>query len=448
MYRPQRQFLPERIRRPVVEFFETEASGGIVLVAATLAALLWANSAAGDVYQRLWHTPVSLSWGDAVLSLDLHHWVNDGLMALFFFVVGLEIKREILTGELASVRRAALPAVAALGGMVVPALLYFALNPSGEGARGWGIPMATDIAFAVGILMLLGRRVPLGLKVFLTALAVVDDLGAVLVIALFYTEAIAWGMLVVGLGLLVLLFVLGAFRFRPPLPYFVIGVLVWFFFLQSGVHATVAGVLVALAVPHGIAKHRREVVEKLQEITGHLARREEAQAPLLDELHAAAIHEIEQVAEAAGSPLMRLEHVLHPWVAYFVMPVFALANAGVDLGGTSIAALFTEPVSLGVLVGLVVGKQIGVFGAAWLVVRVGWAQLPAGVTWRLVWGAAALAGIGFTMSLFIASLGFGAGKALTEAKMGILAASFVAAVIGVGILLGSERVRGAEKSGA
>ncbi len=393
----KRPALPEWLRHPIVEFFETEASGGIVLILATVAALMWANSGWRASYFDLWHTTVGLSWGDARFKLSLHHWINDGLMALFFFYVGLEIKREVLSGELASAKKAALPAMAALGGMLVPAAFYAALNFRGDGAPGWGVPMATDIAFAIGVLMLLGDRVPLGLKVFLTALAVVDDLGAVVVIAIFYTAELAAGSLLLGFAVLAALFGLARLGVTRRWVYVLGGFAVWIFFLRSGVHATVAGVLTAMAVPH-----------------------------------------------RGTSLLQDLEHGLGPWVSYCIMPVFALANAGVEIDASAIGRLILQPVPLGVILGLVLGKQIGILGFSWLAVKLGWASLPEGVGWRRVHGAAVLGGIGFTMSLFIANLAFGEGGLLEPAKMGILAGSLISAILGAAVLLAGPRPTASE----
>ncbi len=422
-------------RKPIVEFFETEASGGIMLIAATVLALAWANSPFREGYDHFWHTYVGLSWGGSALKLSLQHWINDGLMAVFFFFVGLEIKRELLTGELSSARKAALPAMAAVGGMVVPAAIYALLNTGGPGIDGWGIPMATDIAFALGVLMLLGDRVPVGLKVFLTALAVVDDLGAVLVIAVFYTAQLDWQALGLGFAVLALLVALGRMGVRRRAVFAILGVVVWYFFLKSGVHATVAGVLAALTVPHRIARGRGEMLERLDDITDDLDEREAKDLTVYDEHHEAALQEIQKVADQAGSPLQHMEHDLAPWVAYGIMPVFALANAGVALSGDVVGGLLTDPVAWGVVLGLVVGKQLGVLGFAWAAVKLGWANLPSAVDWRLIHGASALAGIGFTMSIFIASLAFPGSELLDRAKMGILVASAIAAAAGTMILV-------------
>ena len=407
-----------------------------MLLAATAVALVWANSPWAGAYDALWHTPVTVGAGRLVLAMDLHHWINDGLMALFFFVVGLEIKRELLVGELASPRRAALPIAAAAGGMLVPALIYAAFNARGPGAAGWGIPMATDIAFALGVLALLGRRAPLALKVFLTALAVVDDLGAVLVIALFYTASVSWPALAAAVACLALAAIANRAGVRRPLPYALVGVVLWGAILASGVHATVAGVLLALAIP---AQYRVDAWAFLARARAYLEEFESAsrQSPTApnSEHQQAALRALEDACEHAETPLQRLEHALHPWVAFGVMPVFALANAGVSLGsgvGSSGAGgdALLQPITVGVAAGLVVGKQLGVTLAAWLAVRTGLAALPTGVTWRHVYGAGWLAGIGFTMSLFVGDLAFDDESLLHAAKLGVLAASIVSGVGG------------------
>jgi len=359
---------------------------------------------------------------------------------VFFFLVGLEIKRELLVGELSSLRQAALPISAAVGGMVVPAVIYTAINIGGEGLHGWGVPMATDIAFALGILSLLGNRAPLALKIFLAALAIADDLGAVLVIALFYTDEISIGLLGAGMVIWAAMFGLNfILRIRHPLPYWLLGGLLWLAFLKSGVHATVDGVLAAFAIPARIRINSREFVKR-----AHLYLREfeEAGEPgestLTNQRQRAALMSLERICEKAETPLQRLEHKHHPWVSYAIMPLFALANAGVSLRG-GLDAL-AHPVSLGVIAGLVIGKQLGIFGSAWLMVRFGWASLPTGVGWRHIYGAALLGGVGFTMSLFVANLAFDSDELLLITKLGILTASVVAGVAGWLVLRGAPRV--------
>ncbi|HEX2171374.1 MAG TPA: Na+/H+ antiporter NhaA [Dehalococcoidia bacterium] len=429
-----------RVLRPFQRFAQVEASGGIVLLIVTAIALVWANSPWAASYTDLWETHLAIGLpGVVALDLSLHHWINDGLMVIFFFVVGLEIKRELLVGELASVRRAALPIAAAAGGMVVPAAIYVAFNLGGPGMRGWGVPMATDIAFALGVLTLVGSRAPLGLKVFLTALAIVDDLGAVLVIALFYTADLDLLSLAAGGGIVLLLLVANRAGVRRPMPYAVLGILLWLAFLRSGVHATIAGVVLALTIPFQV---RLDTTDFLTRARALLDRFEAAgdgggSVPTNSERQEI-LQELETACEQAETPLQRLEHELHPWVTYAIMPIFALANAGVALDGNAAAAL-VGPVGFGVVAGLVLGKQVGITLAAWLAVRAGLAALPEGVTWRHVYGAAWLGGIGFTMALFIGSLAFVEPERLALAKMGIFAGSLIAGVGGY-LILRSLRV--------
>jgi NhaA family Na+:H+ antiporter len=428
-----------RVLRPFREFARVEASGGIVLLACTVVALAWANSPWADSYGALWHSEVTVGAEPLGLSMDLRHWINDGLMALFFFVVGLEIKREVLVGELADPRRAALPIAAAVGGMAVPALVYLAVTRGTPGAAGWGVPMATDIAFALGVLALLGRRAPLALKVFLTALAIVDDIGAVLVIALFYTAEVAWTPLLAGLALVLLLYGANRVGVRGPLVYALVGLVVWVAFLESGVHATIAGVLLAATIPAWVRLDVPAFVDRARTSLDHLVDAAGRGGSVLsDQVQQHALHDLETACERAQAPMQRLEHALHPWVSFVVMPVFALANAGVALDAGAAVAL-AHPVGLGVVLGLLLGKQVGITLFAWLAVRSGVAALPAGVTWRHVYGAGWLGGIGFTMSLFIASLAFGATDLLATAKVGVLAASAVAGAVGYALVRAAPR---------
>jgi NhaA family Na+:H+ antiporter len=428
-----------RILRTFQEFTRLEAAGGIVLLLAAAAALVWANSPWAQSYDALWNTPVMIGFGGFGLAKPLVLWVNDGLMAVFFFVVGLEIKREVLIGELAASRRAALPAAAAVGGMVVPAAIYLGLNLDGPGSHGWGVPMATDIAFAIGVLALLGKRVPFGLKVFLTALAIVDDLGAVLVIALFYTATLDATALGIGLGIFGAMALLSVLQVRRVGLYGLLGVALWVALLKSGVHATVAGVLAALTIPSTAridTGHFRGRVRALLD-RFELLEIDPGAHRLLPEQQEV-VHGLAALVEHVESPLHRLEHALHPWVTFAIMPIFALANAGVGVDG-SLAEAARHPVTLGIVLGLVVGKLVGVVGFAWLATAIGVAELPDGATWRQVAGVGALAGIGFTMSLFIASLAFGDSPLLDNAKVGILGASVVAGLLGSAVLLTAGR---------
>jgi NhaA family Na+:H+ antiporter len=419
-----------RVLTPFREFINTEASGGIFLFVATVVALGWANSPWGATYFELWHTYLTIDVGPWELSMNLVHWINDGLMAVFFFVVGLEIKREVMVGELATIRQAALPIAAACGGAITPALIYAALNAGTEGVHGWGVPMATDIAFALGVLALLGSRVPTGLKVFLTALAIADDIIAVLVIAFFYTSQLSLEALGMAAVFFVVLTIANRSGVRRPLVYTILGVGLWVAFIQSGVHATVAGVLLALTIP---ARTRIDTDEFLVKAHASLDAFKhsggQGMSVLTNKEHQAALHDLEVATEAVQSPMQRMEHLLHPWVAFLIVPLFALANAGVDLGGNLSTALSSN-VALGIIVGLIVGKQVGITGFTFLMVRSGYTTLPIGVTWRHIYGVSWLAGIGFTMSLFIADLAFRSQVLLDTAKVGILGASIIAGSVG------------------
>lgn len=382
------------IVRPFRAFVAMQASGGLLLFACAIVAVVWANSGFSESYESLFGTYLTVGFGAWELSKPLLLWINDGLMAIFFFVVGLEIKRELLDGELASPRRAALPLLAAVGGMLVPAGFYLALNFGGPGEPGWGIPMATDIAFALAVIIALGSRVPLALRIFLTAIAIVDDLGAVLVIALFYTSEVSGQALMVAGAAFAALVMLNQAGFRSFVLYGLFGAVLWVAVLLSGVHATVAGVLLAMTIP--------------------------ARTPDQD-----------------PTPLEQAEHGLHGWVAYLILPVFALANAGVALGGD--AGGPPSAVAPGIVLGLVLGKPIGILIFSWIAVKARWADLPAGVGWVQVLGVGALCGIGFTMSLFIAGLAFPDPALLNSAKIGILSASIVAGLLGTVLLLATRR---------
>ena len=411
------------------QFTRLQASSGILLLLATVVALVWANSPWSESYFELWETYLSISLGSLTLKESLLHWVNDGLMVIFFFLVGLEIKREILIGELASFRRAALPLMAAIGGMLLPAAIYLAFNTGGVGQDGWGIPMATDIAFMLGLLAVLGSRVPVSLKVFFTALAIADDLGAVLVIAVFYSGEILWVALAIGALFLLALFLLNRLGVRQPLPYVLLGVGLWLAFLQSGIHPTIAGVLLALTIP---ARTQVKVSAYQAQCTAALGGLGESEASAeidTGRRQQAAAQTLEMIAERLQSPLQRLERTLNPWVAYLIVPIFAFANAGVDLRGNLLTAL-TSPIGLGIMAGLVLGKPLGITLFAWLAVKLRIAELPFGVTWPTLFGASWLAGIGFTMALFIANSALGSAELLAAAKMAILAASLLASAIG------------------
>ena len=437
--------LIERVLSPFEQFARRESSGGVVLLVCTVIALLWANSPWAETYAHLWEQEVTLGVGALVVRGSLHLAINDGLMAVFFFLVGLEIKREILVGELASLRRAALPLAGAIGGMLLPALLYTAFNGGGPGSHGWGVPMATDIAFALGVLALLGPRVPPQLRIFLAALAIADDIGAVLVIAVFYSTGVVWGALALA-GLLVLLSLgMNAAGVRRPLGYALVGIALWTAVYASGVHATVAGVLLAFTIPARTRVHEAEFLAHGRQALDDFDRALPtpalppsalpgvlATAVLTNERSQQALHWLEELCEAAQPPLHRFEYALHEVVAFAIMPLFALANAGVALQGDVLAAL-VSPITLGVVFGLVLGKPLGITAISWLATRLGLAARPAGSSWGALHGVSWLGGIGFTMALFVAGLAFSAPEDalfLTEAKLGILVASLIAGVTG------------------
>jgi NhaA family Na+:H+ antiporter len=404
----------------VQHFLHTESAGGIVLLVGAVVALVWANSPWQASYESLWTTELALELGRFTLSEDLRHWVNDGLMVLFFFVIGLEIKREVVHGELRDPRTAALPALAALGGMVVPAALYLVVTVGGPGGHGWGIPMATDIAFALGVVALLGRRVPSSLKLFLLTLAIVDDIGAILVIAVVYTSSLDLVALAgAGVALVGVVALRRAEVTWVPI-YVAVGACVWLATLVSGVHATIAGVVLGLLTP-------------ASPLTPAVVAREWAE-DLADEPSPGELVGMTRLAKESVSVAERLAHQLHPFTSFVVVPLFALANAGVVLSGDAFSAPATGAVAGGVILGLVVGKVVGISAFSWLAVRLGWGTLPAGVAWGQLVGVATVAGIGFTVSLFIAGLAFDDPALVAAAKVGILAASALAALAGSLIL--------------
>ena len=419
--------LARRIGRPMLRFFRIEAAGGVVMLVAAVVALVWANSPWRDSYYELLHSHIRLDVG-GVLALDepLEAWINDALMVIFFFVVGLEIKCELIVGELRRPAAAALPAIAALGGMVVPAAIYAAFNAGGEGSAGWGIPMATDIAFAVGVVSLLGPRVPNSLKIYLLTLAIVDDIGAIVVIALFYTDDLSLGWLLIAAGsvLLLALMRLGQIWYTPA--YLIVGVVLWLAVFESGVHATIAGVVLGVMAP------ARPLVSegRFDDMVVRWFPGDEVSAPVA---RRASFEARERVSVAD-----RLADLLHPWTSFLIVPVFALANAGVELSADALDDAVRSPVTIGIVAGLVVGKLVGVSSFSWLAVRLGVCSLPRGATWTKVLGMSGVAGIGFTVSLFITNLAFTADDITDQAKVGILVASTVAAVIGAAILRSSR----------
>jgi NhaA family Na+:H+ antiporter len=415
-------------------FLHWEAAGSVVLLACAVVALVWANSPWAESYHDLTHTYLGISLGDDTFKLSLKHWVNDLLMVVFFFVVGLEIKREMLLGELSSLRKAILPVMAALGGMLVPAGLYLAFNAGGPGQNGWGIPMATDIAFALGILALFGARAPLGLKVFLTALAIADDLGAVMVIALFYTEEVRLIPLAFAVGALVMISLAAQARVKRVGLYTALILVVWFGVFASGVHATIAGVLLAIVVPIRAQIDPQGFFETARRSLTTLEASQVTQDSMVDDDEQfTALADLSDATAGMLPPGVVLERYLHIGQAFLILPLFAFFNAGVTLGG-DLLDILTNPVSLGIIIGLVFGKQIGILLFSWAAIRSGRASLPVGVTWAQLWGASCLAGIGFTMSIFIDELAFKDPAIIDEAKVGVLMASLIAGALGYTVL--------------
>lgn len=422
----------DRLSAPIRRAMAADSASGIVLIATALVAFIWANSPAADSYFAMKHIHTALHLGPLHLELHLEHLVNDLLMAIFFFVVGLEIKREFLVGELAGVRQAALPVAGALGGMVAPALIYVAFNLGEPTIRGWGVPMATDIAFAVGVLAIIGSRVPLGLKVFLLALAIVDDLGAVIVIAVFYTADLNVNALLISLGVWVLAVLYGRYGHARAMIFIILGLICWYYMHESGVHATIAGVLMAFAVPLGGVMPSATLAQEVEQMTGPI-----------DGGGTIKVERISYLVDRVQSPLMAFEHNLSPYVAFLIMPVFALFNAGVSLAGgghgtemTADAAAHAAEAgiiglpTLGAFFGLLVGKPIGIGLFAWAAIASGVAIMPRGGNWLGMIGIGFLGGIGFTMALFVANLAFGPTIELDQAKIGVLSASVISAIIG------------------
>jgi Na+:H+ antiporter, NhaA family len=418
----------ELVTTALDRFLHIEAASGFVLFGCTILALILANSPLAQGYQAFWEQHLNLSVAGVGLDYPLWYWVNDGLMTLFFFVIGLEIKRELVHGELSDLRKVVVPVASALGGAIVPVAIFLALQAGSPGQRGWAVPMATDIAFVVGCLSLLGRRVPSGLKVFLLSLAIVDDILAVVVIALFYTASINLTALALAAAGLVIVVAFNRLGVRSVTAYVLVGAVVWLFTLKSGLHPTLAGVILGLLTPATawVSEHMlADVVRR----TATVLERPGGDGTEAHELRRGAVTTLGFAAREASSPLERLERGLHPWVAYVIMPIFALANAGVAIGGDTIAT----SLSLAVAGGLVLGKPIGIFLAGLLVVKLGWARLPEGATWRVLLASGCLAGIGFTMALFVASLGL-TGSLLDEAKGGVLLGSGISLVLGMGLL--------------
>ncbi len=425
--------LAKIVGRPVASFLRVEVAGGIVLLAAAVIALVWANSPVSDAYHQLWETEITLNVGAFELTEDLRHWVNDALMVIFFFVVGLEIKYEMVAGELRDPRSAAVPIIAAFGGMVAPAAVYFAFAGGTPGADGWGIPMATDIAFALGVLAMLGRRIPAPARVFLLTLAIVDDIGAITVIAIFYTSDLQLHWLALSGAGIAAVVVLRRMRVWSIYVYIILGVFVWFAMFESGVHATIAGVIMGLLTP------AKPLLDQSQA-------RDYARRSIPDELTATELRRYRFLLGESVPVAERIQNILHPWSSYVVLPIFALANAGIDLRGGVLGEALGSEVTLGVAAGLVVGKIAGITGTSWLAVRLKIGRLPQNTTWPMVVGLSAVAGIGFTVSLFITGLAFGEDSLLAaDAKVGVLGGSLIAAIVGATLLILVTRREGAQR---
>jgi len=418
----------DRLLTPLEEFIHRQTTSGVLLMICAVIALVIANSPLHEEYEHLLHIELGFLVGGTEFSMSLHHWINEALMAMFFFIMGLELKRELLVGELSSPKQALLPIIAAFGGMLVPALFYLAFNSSGPNAAGWGIPMATDIAFAIGALSLLGERVPKSLLTFLIALAIVDDLGAVAVIALFYTDDLNLVALAYAGGFTALLLSLNLGGIRRPLPYAGLGILLWTAMLTCGIHATIAGIVVAFMIPIRPKFEPGLFVDRVKDTSVKMLKSIADQADIIrNNRFRALVTSLGDGVRLVQAPAQRLEHALHLPVAYLVIPIFALANAGIPVDFAGAGEYFQHPVTLGVLAGLVVGKPVGIAGLTWLAVKLGWAQLPKDLDMKHVLGVGLLGGIGFTMSIFIADLGFRHAPAdLLMAKTGILMASAIA----------------------
>lgn len=431
-----RQLVADQILKPTQQFFRKEAASSILLIAATIIALLWVNSNIGETYHSFWHTKISFTVGDFSISKTLLHWVNEGLMALFFFTVGLEIKRELLVGELASPKKALLPVIAALGGMIVPGLIYAAINVRLPTIHGWGIPVATDIAFALGAVAVFGRRVPVGLRIFLAAFAIADDLGAVVIIAIFYTKEIVWSNLVISLFIILGLAIANFFWIRWTLVYAILGLTLWFFILGSGVHATIAGVIVSLFVPARGRYDTDRFLQNVKNITEKFECEEQScgYSILLNQEHLYAVQALELACHDVETPLQRLMHALHPWVAFLILPIFAMGNTGLLFKGIVFSEAISNPVIIGIIVGLVFGKPIGIMLFSYISVKSGMASLPKEVRWSHILGGAMLGGIGFTMSLFLSELSFSDPHIIEYGRIAILTGSILSAIIGMSYL--------------
>jgi Na+:H+ antiporter, NhaA family len=422
-----REFVYKRVFQTAQAFMQVEAASGVVMLAAAIAALIWANSPDWESYFDFWHTEVFIEARIFSIHLHLREWVNDGLMTIFFFVVGLEIKRELVHGELSNPRRALLPAAGALGGMLAPALIYTAINLGGAGAKGWGVPMATDIAFAVGVLSLLSRRVPFSLKVFLLALAIADDIGAILVIAVFYTSDINFLALGLAAATLAFVVILNRSGVRTINVYVVVGAVLWLTMLESGIHATIAGVALGLLAPASYFYNPETFATAAEDL---VARFKLAQETGNEEIQQGILAQMEDLTQGSEAPLDRLERALVGWVSFLIVPVFALANAGVHISGATADAAVQSHISQGIFFGLLIGKPIGIFLVTFIAVKARICEMPTNSTWLQVLGIGMLGGIGFTVALLITDLGFDNELFIDEAKLGVLTASAASGLVG------------------
>jgi NhaA family Na+:H+ antiporter len=421
----------QRVSTPFEHFLHAQTTTGIILMLMTVFALIFANTQFAETYIHFFHTKIDFYVGSWKLSHSIHHWINDGLMAVFFFMVGLEIKREILVGELSNIKVAMLPILSAIGGMILPALIYLSINYGTPGAEGWGIPMATDIAFAISALVLLGNRVSPALVTFLVALAIVDDLGAVIVIAIFYTEDINLLALALAGGSFLVMILFNRVGIRMILPYFIVGLFMWFFMLESGVHATIAGVIAALSIPSKPREAPLDFSMSTRNLLDEYDNYPVATDNMMHERQKAILLNIKDKIDNVGSPAAKLEHDLHLPVSLIVIPFFALANAGISINFSVIDQVILAPVSLGIILGLILGKVLGIFGVAYIAIKLGVAKLPEGSDMKQIFGVAFLGGIGFTMSIFVTDLAFlGNEELIFQAKVGILAASLFAGLFG------------------
>ena len=432
------RYVPRTVVQPLQRVLAHEASGGVVMLVAAVVAIVWANSPWSASYSEFWQTPLRVELGDLIHldHLSLQAWVNDALMTVFFLLVGVEIKREVVHGELRDPRAVMLPVIAALGGMLVPAAIYASINAGGAGGDGWAIPMATDIAFAVGVVTLAGKRVPLAAKIFLLTLAVADDIGAIVVIAVFYTGSLSWGWFACAIVALTGIFVLRRSDVQSLAPYLAVGAFAWLSLLESGVHATLIGVALGLLTPAWPLRSPRRFPPEARKILNNVEAAYYDRVLTQEEFaeNEQRIAEVSRLAMWSTSPLERLERALAPWVAYVVVPVFALANAGVSLSGDAIAGVVSDPVTTGVLLGLVIGKTVGVFSFTAIAIKLGVGKLPTGTTWRHLFGLATSAGVGFTVALFVTSLSFDDAAVTDAAKVGILFGSAIAGLIGFTLL--------------